>query len=401
MNDASGSTHGNPSFAAGRNETGQSGSAGNQRTILRSGLYFCFALVVLGMLSYVRFRSQQDAAAVKESQDRLVAFHGLAPIASKRLSPEYTDKDGDLLADAPRDPKDWLDPDTLVLAHYKDADADTQLVDWDALVARLGEATGKKIVAQEYLNSADDVGALKTGTIHIVALHAADAPYVVNNAGFVPVGVLGSEDGAHGNHLDIAVAAKSNVRDLADVRGHTLTCTTPDSITGYRAAIAVLAQKTGMRPDVDYNIDFSFGQRKSVLGVAAGDFEVAALSDDKLESMLKQGSVEPSAYRLIYESEVVPRLTIGYACNVEPDLAAKVTRAVLDFTNESGPQDESTGKPLRFFASDYKKDFEFVRRIDDSFDPRFHKRPKQVPPPPAPSEMPAEAEDASGEQGAP
>src|SRR5579863_4060219 len=309
MNDASGSTHGDSSFAAGRDEPGQAGSAGNTQTILRSGLYFSFAIVVLGMLGYVRFRSQQDAAAVKESQDRLVAFHGLAPMAGKRLSPEYTDKDGNLLPDAPRDPKDLLEPDTLVLAHYQDADADTQLVDWDGLVARLGEATGKKIVAQEYLNSADDVAALKTGTIHIVALHAADAPYVVNNAGFVPVAVLGSEDGAHGNHLDIAVSAKSKVKELVDLRGHTLTCTTPDSITGYRAAIAVLAQTTGMRPDVDYNIDFSFGQRKSVLGVAAGDFEVAALSDDKLQSMLKKGDVEPAAYRLIYESEVVPRLT--------------------------------------------------------------------------------------------
>ena len=215
-----------------------------------------------------------------------------------------------------------------MLAHYQDADAETQLVDWDALQARLAEATGKKIVGQEYLNSADDVAALKAGTIHIVALHAADAPYVVNNAGFVPVAVLGSEDGAHGNHLDIAVAATSKIKALADVRGHALTCTTPDSITGYRAAIAVLAQQAGLRPDVDYNIDFSFGQKKSVLGVAAGDFEVAALSDDKLQSMLKKGSVTPAEYRLIYESEVIPRLTIGYAYNLQPELAAKVARAV-------------------------------------------------------------------------
>ena len=165
------------------------------------------------------------------------------------------------------------------------------------------------------------------------------------------------------------------------MRGHALTCTTPDSITGYRAAIAVLAQQAGLRPDVDYNIDFSFGQKKSVLGVAAGDFEVAALSDDKLQSMLKKGSVTPAEYRLIYESEVIPRLTIGYAYNLQPELAAKVARAVLEFANESGPADETTGKPLRFLASDYKKDFEFVRRIDDSFDPRFHKRPKAIPPP--------------------
>ena len=195
MSDAPGSTRGNSSFASGRNEPGRAESASNTRVVLRSGLYFCFAVVVLGMLGYARFRSQQDAAALKESQDRLVAYHGLKQTSHKRLAPEYSDKDGNLLPDPPSDPNERLEPDTLVLAHYQDADAETQLVDWDALQARLAEATGKKIVGQEYLNSADDVAALKAGTIHIVALHAADAPYVVNNAGFVPVAVLGSEDG--------------------------------------------------------------------------------------------------------------------------------------------------------------------------------------------------------------
>ena len=39
-----------------------------------------------------------------------------------------------------------------------------------------------------------------------------------------------------------------------------------------------------------------------------------------------------------------------------------------------GCADETTGKPMRFYAVDYQKDFEFVRKIDDSFDPRFGKR---------------------------
>jgi hypothetical protein len=31
----------------------------------------------------------------------------------------------------------------------------------------------------------------------------------------------------------------------------------------------------------------------------------------------------------------------------------------------------NTGKPMRFFAVDYKNDFEFVRKIDEYFDPRL------------------------------
>jgi hypothetical protein len=32
---------------------------------------------------------------------------------------------------------------------------------------------------------------------------------------------------------------------------------------------------------------------------------------------------------------------------------------------------ESAGTPLHFVPIDYKRDFEFVRAIDNSFDPRF------------------------------
>ncbi len=343
--------------------------------ILRTVLYLCLA-GVMGIMGYDAYRGRQDEAAMKKGQDRLVAAHGLVQPAHKRLAPEYSDKDGSLLADPPGNPADWLDPDTLVVAHYDDADVDEQLVDWNDFQAYLAAVTGKKVTCQEYLNSADEIAEVKSGAIQIVALHAADTPYLVNNAGFTPVAVLGADGSAHGNHLDVAVPAKSKIFKLADLRGHKLTCTRPDSITGYRAAIAVLAEEAGMRPDVDYFTIFSHGQKRSVLGLVGGDFEVAALSDDKVQSMLKQGSIKKADYRVIYQSQVIPRLTLGYAYNLKPELAAKVTAAALDFEIPKGPPDESTGKPTRFFAIDYKKDFEFVRKIDDSFDPRFNKGPK-------------------------
>jgi len=52
-------------------------------------------------------------------------------------------------------------------------------------------------------------------------------------------------------------------------------------------------------------------------------------------------------------------------------VAAKVTDAILGFSNEAAIEDEDTGRPMRFFAVDYKRDFEFVRKIDEYFDPRL------------------------------
>ena len=281
-------------------------------------IFYVGLIAAVAVIAYAAFRLSEDRAYVTRTQDQLVASHHLRTPVKNRLAPEYTAQDGGLLASPPTDPKDWLDPETLVLAHYIDADTETQAVNWEALEAQLAKATGKQIARQEYRNSADDAAAVQAGKIQLVALHAADTPYLVNHAGFIPTAVLGSKAGAHGNHLAIAVAANSKIKTLADVRGHALTCTSPDSITGYRAAIVVLAQEASLRPHQDYSVTWSHGQKRSITGLAGGSIEVAALSDDKLQSLVANGTVSAGDYRVIYTSQVIPRLTIGHVYNLAP-----------------------------------------------------------------------------------
>ena len=96
--------------------------------------------------------------------------------------------------------------------------------------------------------------------------------------------------------------------------------------------------------------------------------------------MVKKGTLKEADFRVLFRSEVIPRLTIGYVYNLEPTLAEKVKSTVLAFENQSGPPDEDFGKPMRFFPINYVQDFEFVRQVDDSFDPRFFKASKVKPP---------------------
>ncbi|MGD9646807.1 MAG: PhnD/SsuA/transferrin family substrate-binding protein [Pirellulales bacterium] len=372
MSDASPSTGNSAYFGPGSKST----SGTILLVVLGGGM-----LVAIVSLAYSSYRFTREKADLQAAQNRLVMQHGLIDPVGRQLAPLYVDQNGDSLADPPSDPRQQLDPDTLVVAYYRDADADTQPVAWEDFQAHLAQATGKQVTCQEYYNTANELDAIKAGAIQVIALHAADTPYLVNNAGFVPVAVVGTQAAAHGNHLVMAVKAKSDIKKLADVRGRTLTCTMPDSITGYRAAVAVLWREVGLRPDVDYAVQFSHGQKRSVLGVAAGEFEVAALSYEKLQNMLQKGSVAAGDYRVIFESQPIPHLTFGYVHNIKPELAAQITSAALDFANAAGPIDEATGAPLRFYPIDYRKDFEFVRRIDDTFDPRIHRRPPEMPEP--------------------
>ncbi len=356
-----------------RGSPNTSASSGRLRWAVRSSLYLGLAAVVIVALLGM-FKLQQDRAVATASENRLVASQGVIAPMRKRLSPEYTDKQGRLLADAPTSAADLLDPPSLVLAHNVDTEADAPPVDWDGLRAILAQATDREVVLQEYEGSVHDVSAVKAGKIHIVALHSADTPNLVNNAGYIPCAVLGTEAGAQGNRLDIAVSTKSKIKSLAELRGHVLTCTRPDSITGYRAAVAVLMREAGLRPASDYSVSWSFGQSESIHQLAAGKIEVAALSDDKVQSQLKRGRVAESDFRTIYQSKVIPHLTIGTVHQLQPALAGKITLAITDFENQKGAPDEISGKPMRFLPIDYKQDFEFVRNIDDAFDPRFGQR---------------------------
>ncbi len=355
--------------------SGQSSPANRDRVLRLARILLYFVLVAtLAAIAYAGYKSILAGSELKESQESLSSRFGVQAPRAKHLAHGICRQNGDLLADPPSDRSKLLNPDTLVVGYGEDTDFDVQPVNWDDFKQHLARITGKTVETRVYTNAPSDVLAVKDGKIHIVALHAADTPYIVNNAGFIPVAVLGSAEGTIGNHLDLAVAPQSRIKSLADLKGHTLTTTSTASITGHRAAVAVLLQSAGLRPDIDYLISYSFSQTRSILGIANGDFEAVALSDDKLQTLLKAGRVKPSDYRIIYESQVIPRFTIGYVYNLQPDLAAKVTQAIVEFKNEGGASDEND-KPMHFVPVNYQRDFEFVRKIDESFEPRLGPKP--------------------------
>jgi phosphonate transport system substrate-binding protein len=309
-----------------------------------------------------------DAATVRSS--------GLVDTTSKTLASQFTDTQGRLLADPPTSPDKLVDPPVIVLAHLNSADPEGAAIAWNKLEAAIAKATGRKVVDEIFDNSADQLARINNGAFTLVALHAADTPFLVNDYGYQPIAVVGNSKGANGNHLDIIVPSDSHIAGLADLRGQSLTCTVPSSITGYRAAIPLLLDQEGLRPNVDYLITWSLAQKKSIEGIAQKEYIAAAVSDDKLQSLIDNGDVDQNACKIIYHSEVIPRMTIGWFFNLNPALAAQLKDTILAYKDDSAPSanadSDSTVKSLRFLPVDYKKDFQLVREIDDRFDPRLN-----------------------------
>jgi phosphonate transport system substrate-binding protein len=337
-------------------------------------------LCLLGVIVYAGNAAMQTIEARNAEQvteERTVASSGLITPTPKVLASMYTDSQSRLLADPPKTVDQLVDPDPIVLAHIVGTEENPG-TNWKEFEKHLEAVTGKKVKDEEYDNSAAQLDEIGKGKVTILALHAADAPFLVNNFGFQPIAVLGTGTGANGNHLDIIVPASSTIAAPADLKGHSVVCTVPASITGYRAAVALLMSKFGLRPNVDYIVTWSMGQKRSIMGLVKGDYDAAAVSDDRLQALVDDGTVSKSQFKIIYQSETIPRTTIGWFYNLKPELADKVRQAILDFkpapSAKQAADDENgsaSAAMLHFIPIEYKKDFELVRSIDDSFDPRL------------------------------
>jgi phosphonate transport system substrate-binding protein len=337
---------------------------------------------VLGTIAYVanfaRWTLQARELAL-QTQEAAVRGYGLVEPKHKTLSDRFTDVHDNMLADPPTDSTQLVDPAALVVAHIG-GDAEDPQISWSAFESHLAKVTGKKVQDVVWTNSGDQIQSLNQGAITIVALHAADAPFLVNNYGFEPAAVLADQGGVTGHKMDLIVPATSTITSPGDLKGHTLVCTVPSSIVGYRAALVLLAQNVSLRPEVDYFVTWSMGQKQSIKGIAKKEYEAAAVSSDRLQRMIDSGSISQDQFRVIYESQVVPRTTIGWFYNLNPDVAAKVKDAILSYQPTTQPADaesDSESSPaMHFVPITYKSDFELVRLIDDSFEPRLDAKTK-------------------------
>src|SRR5262249_31757099 len=62
------------------------------------------------------------------------------------LDKAYCDRNGDMVADAPTDPKQFVDPPTLIFAYTPVEDPAVYAKVWDGFVKHMEKTTGKKVV---------------------------------------------------------------------------------------------------------------------------------------------------------------------------------------------------------------------------------------------------------------
>ena len=277
------------------------------------------------------------------------------------LDTPFCDEDGDLLADAPKDPKLLKDPETIFFTNspLDDIGAFKKLM--QPFVDHLEKCVARKVRYYDVFSSAAAIEAMRSGRMTVGTMSSGDTAFAVNVAGAIPFGIRGDASGPQGYQLWMIVKKSSPYQKLSDLKGRKVAHTAPSSNSGNLAPRALFPAE-GLTPGKDYNVVFSGRHENSITGVASGDYDAAPIAHDILLRMAERGVVKMDDFRVIWKSPSFAPGGLLMAHDLAPALSQKIRECTYAFRFPPDMQKGFQGAD-RWLPIDYKRDWEIVRRV--------------------------------------
>jgi phosphonate transport system substrate-binding protein len=298
----------------------------------------------------------------------LSLFAALVMTAHAALDPRFTDTDGDMVADIPTNPRDWIDPRTLVFAYTPVEDPSVYAKVWDGFIQHMEEVTGRRVQFFPVQSNAAQLEAMRAGRLHVAGFNTGSNPLAVNCVGFRPFAMMARADDSYGYEMEIITYPGSGIERIDDIRGGKMAFTAPTSNSGYKAPSALLAAEYGLVAEKDYEPVFSGKHDNSILGVANRDYPVAAIANSVLKRMISRDVVKPEQLVSIYKSQTFPTTGYGVVYNLHPELQQKIQEAFFSFPWEGSALEEEfrNSGEAKFIPITYQEHWAVVRTIDEA-----------------------------------
>lgn len=288
------------------------------------------------------------------------------PAAAFQLDSRFTDSDGDLIADIPTDPSQWVDPSVLIFAYTPVEDPAVYVDVWAEFLDHLSEATGKPVQFFPVQSNAAQLEAMRAGRLHIAAINTGGNPLAVACAGFRPFAMMAGADGSYGYEMEIISYPGSGIEAIEDLRGRQLAFTSETSNSGFKAPQALLESEFDLYAERDYTPVFSGGHDNSILGVANRDYDAASIANSVLTRMEARGVVSRDDLVTIYKSDTFPTSGYGTVYNLHPDLQAAIREAFFSFEWEGTALEAEFGAQgeTQFIPITFQEHWSVIRQID-------------------------------------
>ncbi|EPR21291.1 MULTISPECIES: phosphate/phosphite/phosphonate ABC transporter substrate-binding protein [Agrobacterium] len=290
--------------------------------------------------------------------------------AEFKLDARYTDADGDMVADIPTEKDKLVDPATLVFAYTPVEDPAVYADVWKGFLDHLAEKTGKKVQFFPVQENAAQIEAMRAGRLHVSGFNTGSNPIAVACAGFRPLAMMASKDGAFGYEMEIITYPGSGIEKIEDVKGKKLAFTAETSNSGFKAPSALLKSEYKLVAGTDFEPVFSGKHDNSILGVANKDYPAAAIANSVMKRMVARDVVKKDQLVSIYKSQTFPTTGYGVAHNLTPELQEKIKDAFFSYNWEGSAllKEFQTSEPPQeaFIPITFKDQWAVVRQIDDA-----------------------------------
>ncbi|MFN7964931.1 MAG: PhnD/SsuA/transferrin family substrate-binding protein [Acidobacteriota bacterium] len=207
---------------------------------------------------------------------------GLALAAGKdecphgQLDPRYCDRNGDLIADAPSDSKQWVDPAELIFAYTPVEDPGVYKKTWLPFLDHLKKVTGKPVSFYAVQsNAAGNPRRCAPGG----CTSQRSTPAAFHSPSTRPASCRASRwrtDGHYGYRWKSMVRSNDQMKSPKCEENAPAMSTSPTSNSGYKAPAQILENEFKLEVDRDYQAAFSGKHDNSILGVLNRDYDAAA-----------------------------------------------------------------------------------------------------------------------------
>ena len=163
------------------------------------------------------------------------------------LDKAYCDRNGDLVADAPTDPKQLVNPSTIIFSYTPVEDPAVYTKVWDGFIKHMEKVTGKKVAFFPVQSNAAQIEAMRSGRLHVAGVNTGSDPIAVNCGGFVPFAIMGTKDGTFGYEMEIIVPADSPIKYAGGHQGQEARLYLADIEFGLQGALGALGVRIPSR----------------------------------------------------------------------------------------------------------------------------------------------------------
>jgi phosphonate transport system substrate-binding protein len=280
------------------------------------------------------------------------------------LDVRYCDRNGDLVADPPGDMGFRLDPEVLIFA-YTPVEDPAQFRDvWRGFLDHLEGIVSREVRFFPVQSNAAQIEAMRAGRLHIGGFNTGSVPLAVNCAGFVPMTMMARDDGSFGYEMELITRQDSGIEEVEDLRGRSLTFTSPTSNSGFKAPSVLLEAEFGLVAEQDFEPLFSGRHDNSVLGVLQGDYEVAAVANQVIDQVMARGVGSRDDLRILYRSESFPTTGYGVSNRLDSDLAELIRQAFTSFEWAGSALEAEFQEESGFIDITYERHWDVIRTID-------------------------------------